>query len=204
MASEGLPTSHSQAKAIGASRYFTGKPCKSGHIAERYVSGRCVECDKQIYLANQAARIEKQAKWRESNREAHRAYSRKWTAENQERCRQRYEANKEDRRAYAIAWAKANPEKRRANEAARRARVNGAEGRYTEADIDRIWKAQKCKCAICKVKLKRDELEVDHITPLTKGGSNRPSNLQALCKSCNASKGAKDPIDFARYLGMLV
>lgn len=26
-------------------RYFTGKPCKRGHVAERYVSTRtCVEC----------------------------------------------------------------------------------------------------------------------------------------------------------------
>ena len=32
--------------------------------------------------------------------------------------------------------------------------LNGAEGAITEADIDRIWKAQKCKCAICKVKLR--------------------------------------------------
>lgn len=30
--------------AIG-NRYFTGKPCKRGHIAERYkVSGECCEC----------------------------------------------------------------------------------------------------------------------------------------------------------------
>ena len=29
------------------SRYFTGKPCKRGHIAERYTKNRaCVECSK--------------------------------------------------------------------------------------------------------------------------------------------------------------
>lgn len=28
-------------------RYFTGKPCKWGHIAERFVSsGTCVECNR--------------------------------------------------------------------------------------------------------------------------------------------------------------
>lgn len=27
-------------------RYFTGKPCKHGHIAERVVKGTCVECDR--------------------------------------------------------------------------------------------------------------------------------------------------------------
>lgn len=30
--------------AFGRSRYFTGKPCWRGHVAERYTSGSCVEC----------------------------------------------------------------------------------------------------------------------------------------------------------------
>jgi hypothetical protein len=29
--------SRAEAKARGLTRYFTGKPCKYGHIAERYV-----------------------------------------------------------------------------------------------------------------------------------------------------------------------
>ena len=33
------------AKAAGKSRYFTGRPCKQGHIAERQtINGSCVEC----------------------------------------------------------------------------------------------------------------------------------------------------------------
>lgn len=35
----------SQARIDGKTRYFTGKPCKHGHVAERYTSTRaCVEC----------------------------------------------------------------------------------------------------------------------------------------------------------------
>jgi len=32
------------AKAKGLKRYFTGKPCKRGHVAERHVTGGCIIC----------------------------------------------------------------------------------------------------------------------------------------------------------------
>jgi len=34
-------------------------------------------------------------------------------------------------------------------------------------------------------------LEVDHMLPTSRGGSDEPDNLQALCQPCNGSKGAK-------------
>jgi 5-methylcytosine-specific restriction endonuclease McrA len=30
---------------------------------------------------------------------------------------------------------------------------------------------------------------VDHITPIARGGSDHPSNLQALCAACIGAKG---------------
>lgn len=38
--------SRKEAAQRGLFRYYTGKPCKAGHVAERYVSNRnCVKCD---------------------------------------------------------------------------------------------------------------------------------------------------------------
>ena len=49
---EGLPRTRAEAKALGAKWYFTGNPCKHGHVSDRMTSSRCCrECGK-IALAN--------------------------------------------------------------------------------------------------------------------------------------------------------
>jgi 5-methylcytosine-specific restriction endonuclease McrA len=47
------------------------------------------------------------------------------------------------------------------------------------------------KCAFCGCGAKQVQLEVDHIVPFSKGGSNDPSNLQILCFDCNRGKGVR-------------
>lgn len=50
------------------------------------------------------------------------------------------------------------------------------------------------QCKKCGVSLAQEPhllLEVDHITPLSKGGLTQVDNLQTLCWRCNRSKGAK-------------
>ena len=41
-----LPKTRAEAKATGATHYFTGEPCKHGHIAPRKTKGACIECLK--------------------------------------------------------------------------------------------------------------------------------------------------------------
>lgn len=46
---DGMPaiTSREEARAAGAIRFFTGEPCKHGHVSERYTaSNHCVQCAK--------------------------------------------------------------------------------------------------------------------------------------------------------------
>lgn len=122
----------------------------------------------------------------------------------QERNRRTYQENKETRRTASRVWAKANQDKVNAACHAYRARKRNAGGRFYPADIARIFALQKGKCAYCRTDLKRTKRHIDHITALVNGGSNDPSNIQLLCRSCNTSKQHRDPIYHARTLGMLL
>jgi 5-methylcytosine-specific restriction endonuclease McrA len=116
-------------------------------------------------------------------------------------------ANLERARAKGVEWRAANPEQvrmlKRISQARRRARDCEAGGYHKAEDIKAIYEMQKGKCAHCKRKVGED-YEVDHIQPLSKGGSNWPANLQILCPKCNRDKGAKDPLEHARKLGLLL
>lgn len=39
-----LPRTRTEAKRVGARKYFTGEPCSHGHVAPRYTKGQCVVC----------------------------------------------------------------------------------------------------------------------------------------------------------------
>lgn len=52
------------------------------------------------------------------------------------------------------------------------------------------------KCAYCGVK--DVPLEIEHIQPKSKGGSDRISNLSLACHQCNQQKGSQDIKDFLK------
>jgi len=51
-----------------------------------------------------------------------------------------------------------------------------------------VWRRDGGQCARCA---SRENLEYDHIIPVSKGGSNTVRNLELLCESCNRRKSAK-------------
>jgi hypothetical protein len=88
-----------EAKAAGERLFFTGRKCRHGHIAQRYVAqGLCVEC----------ARIAAQRQ-RDNDPMGHAAQLEAWRV-----------ANREKVNGYAKAWLEANPERRKAYEKAYR------------------------------------------------------------------------------------
>ena len=50
-------------------------------------------------------------------------------------------------------------------------------------------------CQICGATVKDGaKLEIDHIIPYSKGGTNKESNLQVLCQQCNREKHNRDDL----------
>ncbi len=182
--------SQKDAKAQGLKRYFTGKPCKRGHVAERWVSsGECTECSYARCLAWQMAYPEKsRAAYRafaECNPEKIRAYSRAYYAANPEKCRARRHAwtksNSEKCRARWRAWAKANPAKSAAKTMRRYAQ---------KLNATPLWACQQTITDFY-TEAQYQGMHVDHIIPLKHPlvcGLHIEHNLQLLTPAENRLK----------------
>ena len=200
-----------EAKASGSSRYFSGKPCPHGHNADRYtINATCVVCfgerDRALKAKKADRELARKREWKTRNPEKVREQSRQWYDKNRakvaERKREWHLANTEIQREKLKAWRSENADAARSQVRNRRARKASAEGFHTSGDIAAIRAAQHDRCAICREPLKLKG-HVDHIEPIARGGSNWPRNLQLLCRACNSSKSARDPVEFMQLIGRL-
>ena len=153
-----------------------------------------------------ARRNETTQTWRSANQEAVRVADRAAYKANPDRKRKATvayrRANPDSVKQALAAWVKANPERRAEYNRNAKARRKMASGSHTNHDIHALHKLQRGCCGVCRIKL--TDFHVDHVTPLSKGGTNDRLNLQLLCPGCNLRKGAKDPIDFMQEKGFLL
>ena len=80
----------------------------------------------------------------------------------------------------------------------RRAREHDAHGSFTWSEFMRIARKFDYCCAYCGTK--PDRLDPDHVVPLSRGGSNTPSNLLPTCMMCNSSKCAMTLSEWSQWL----
>lgn len=194
--------SRADAQNQGLVRYFTGSPCKHGHVDERFVSNkRCATCSRLAQAARMEADPELRKKhaadaatWRAANPGRQNAYLVEWRKQNPDKFRQgcddwaRRNPDKiaEYARRSGKKWRSNNKEATRLHSRSRSARVS----RQTPKWIDRA--AVRDFYAACP-----DGWQVDHIIPIngeTVSGLHVQGNLQYLTPPENQSKGNRwDP-----------
>lgn len=179
------PSTRAEAKATGATHYFTGVPCTRGHIALRKTKGVCVECMKQDWAADNERRKEK------PKSEASKAAGRRYYERNKELVKARAAARPDDKkRAYRNEWDKANADVRRIHVNVRRRRHRQA----TPTWLNSAEKAQIREMYKLAAKLTQtagEPYEVDHIVPLAGDnvcGLHVPWNLQVIPMPLNRRK----------------
>jgi 5-methylcytosine-specific restriction endonuclease McrA len=127
--------------------------------------------------------------------EKYRAACKRYAEKTRERKAAYRQANRERDAERERQWVRDNPDKVRASNHRRLAQKRAAEGCFTPADTHEIRERQQDCCAACAVPLQGGG-EIDHVVPLSRGGTNWPSNLQWLCRFCNRSKGPRTMDEF--------
>ena len=153
--------------------------------------------------AYDAAHLQDRRAYEAAHREESHIRNAAWRAAHPEENRIRWAAHhashREENRAYAVAWRAAHPEEVRTQCRNRAARRRAAPGTHTAADVAAQRTCQKGRCYYCGEKVGR-RYHVDHVVPLSRGGSNGPENLVIACASCNLRKNAKLPHEFGGRL----
>lgn len=91
-------------------------------------------------------------------------------------------------------WAK-HPEryklKSKTSNIRRKAREKNAQGTFNSNQWLSRFNLYGGRCAYCSCSVTLDSVHIDHVIPLSLGGSNWPSNLVPACAKCNLKKGAR-------------
>jgi hypothetical protein len=186
------PKTRSEARIIGSKYYFTGIPCKHGHIALRKAKGICVEC---MRAETKKYREKRKKYFQEYNQsEPGQASKQRYYAKNKEIVIQKAKARAaESKRKYRKAWKEANPEEVRAFTNDRRRRHKNATPKWLSKEqktkIRKIYKEAAVLCAEVP-----KSYAVDHIVPLMGKevcGLHVPWNLQILTAEENFKKNNK-------------
>ncbi|HAQ02974.1 TPA: hypothetical protein DCQ22_03735 [Candidatus Nomurabacteria bacterium] len=170
---------------------FVVPKLKRGGCSKKYCSEKCrtKAANKRFSVANPGRRKEINKEWSLRNVEKERTRKRKYAHDHREQESIRHKMWRDKNREYVNSrnrkYTKTNKEQRRLNDEKRRAAKNGCENKLTKSEWLEILSKHEYKCAKCGT---QERISLDHIIPLSKGGTHSADNVQPLCISCNCKK----------------
>lgn len=142
--------------------------------------------------------------WYLRNKDKYKKYHREWYLRHKSEQAQRTKAwrlvNKERQGEYKRRYQEKHPDRVRASAKKsreihgteythrRKARLRNNGGSFTPTEWKNLCEKYGYVCLCCGEK---KPLTIDHVIPLSVGGTNYISNIQPLCERCNKSKGVK-------------
>jgi len=191
-----LPRTRTEAKAAGATHYFTGEPCKHGHIAPRKTKGACVECLKVEWALGNEKRASYFATYNKSA--AGQAAKQRYYEANKDAVKARATARPtEDKRRYQEKWASENVVYTRALTKARRRKHRLATPKWLKR-LDMLAIRHLYQIAVTMTRTTGEAYVVDHIIPLQHEdvcGLHVPWNLRVITRKENGLKSNKIPAE---------
>ena len=143
--------------------------CRNSNGCKNGCAGRCKKCHVES----------RKKKYREDPEYRERAIQRT----------RKFIANNPD---YAKTWVENNRDKNRANahkgQIKRRAQMRDVEF-DPSVNLNETFKRFEGVCGICDGIMTREQATIDHIHPISKGGSHIWDNIQLAHQSCNSRKG---------------
>jgi hypothetical protein len=187
-----LPTTREEAKKTSSKYYFTGQPCKHGHVAPRKTKGACIECLKVEWVKSNETRADY---FREYNkREEVKDRKNEWYQENRESVINNAATRPAHvLREYRNAWKANNKTQVLADNKVRRRKHRDATPpwltRKQKSEIRQLY-----QIAITMTQTTGEQYVVDHIVPLRSHevcGLHVPWNLRVITQEENLKKSNK-------------
>ena len=166
-------------------------------------------CRRRAREAQERARMAVDPEFAERRAQWARESARRWHARHPDKAREKNaRRDRSALRESAAAWQAAHPERvrehrRRAQaryqaahprvRADREARRRAAKRTATVEHVDRfrVWFIGAGACGICGDLVDVEEMHLDHIVPLARGGEHSYANVQAAHPPCNTAKGSR-------------
>jgi len=187
-----MPTTREEAKKTGSKYYFTGQPCKHGHVAPRKTKGSCTECLKVEWAKGNVERAEYFREYNQSD--AGRQAKQEYYARNKETVIARAQGRSDtEKNQYKKNYKQANPDRYRELVSLRRRRFRLATPKWL-TDAQKMEIRLKYRLAIELSRATGVRHAVDHEIPLRSHevcGLHVPWNLRVITQEENLKKSNK-------------